>query len=160
MLLIDDGAGGVVGVRARLRDYLRRHLTAGRIDRDLADGASPDASVVSALRAQELTSMQTRRDLASGLQRALAGAIASGYARPAGAPLCRDGIFASAAEIGELSRRLLAEGPVSVRGVAETRLLLTNGAGPLHNRRSQERLAATVRRAIRDLDIDGSGLAA
>ena len=31
--------------------------------------------------------MQSRRDLASGLQRALAAAIASGYARLAGAPL-------------------------------------------------------------------------
>jgi len=41
MLLIDDGAGGVVGVRAGLRDYLRIHLTADRIDRDLAEGASP-----------------------------------------------------------------------------------------------------------------------
>ena len=80
MLLIDDGAGGVVGVRAGLRDYLRIHLTADRIDRDLAEGASPDATVASALRAQELTSMQSRRDLASGLQRALAAAIASGYA--------------------------------------------------------------------------------
>jgi hypothetical protein len=160
MLLIDDGAGGVVGVHAGLRDHLRSHLTADRIDRDLAEGASPDATVASALRAQELTSMQTRRDLASGLQRALTSAIASGYARLAGAPLARDGILGSAAEIGELSRRLLAEGPVSVRGVAQTRLLLTKGAGPLHNRRSQERLAATVRRAIRDLDIDGSGLAA
>jgi hypothetical protein len=160
MLLIDDGAGGVIGVRAGLRDYLRIHLTADRIDRDLAEGASPDATVASALRAQELTSMQSRRDLASGLQRALAAAIASGYARLAGAPLARDGVLAAAAEIGELSRRLLADGPVSVRGVAETRLLLTNGAGPLHNRRSQERLAATVRRAIRDLDINGSGSAA
>ena len=101
-----------------------------------------------------------RRELASGLQRALTSAIASGYARLTGAPLARDGILASAVEIGELSRRLLADGPVSVRGVAQTRLLLTNGAGPLHNRRSHERLAATVRRAIRDLDIDGSGLAA
>jgi hypothetical protein len=160
MLLIDDGAGGVVGVRAGLRDYLRSHLTADRIDRALADGASPDATAASALRAQELTSMQSRRELASGLQRALTLAIASGYARLAGAPLARDGILASAVELGELSRRLLAEGPVSVRGVAQTRLLLTNGSGPLHNRRSQEWLAATVRRAIRDLDIDGSGLAA
>lgn len=160
MLLIDDGAGGVVGVRAGLRDRLRGYLTAGRIDRHLAQGASPEATAAAALRAQELTTMQTRRDLASGLQRALASAIASGYARPAGAPLARDGILASAAEIEELSRRLVAQGPVSVRGVAETRLLLTNGAGPLHNRRSRERLAATVRRAIRDLDIDASGSAA
>ena len=104
--------------------------------------------------------MQMRRELASGLQRALSSAIASGYAGPAVAPLARNSILASAAEIGELSRRLLAEGPVSVRGVAEVRLLLTNGSGPLHNRRSEERLAATIRRAIRDLDIDGSGSAA
>src|SRR4029079_2953670 len=104
--------------RAGLRDYLRIHLTADRIDRDLAEGASPDATVASALRAEELTRQPSRRDLRSGLQRALAGAIASGYARLAGAPLARDGVLASAAEIGELSRRLPAGGPVSVCGAA------------------------------------------
>jgi hypothetical protein len=156
MLLIDDGAGGVVPVQAGLLAHFRTHLIADRIDRELAGGASPEASVASALRAQELTATRTRRDLASGLQRAVASAIAAGEARTRRAPLHRAGVLASAAEIGELSRKLLADGPVSVRGVAETHLLLTNGAGPLHNRRSAQRLGATVRRAIRDLDIDAS----
>ena len=157
MLLIDDGAGGVVPVHAGPLTHLRTHLNADRIDRELAGGASPEASAASALRARELTAMRTRRDLASGLQRAVASAIAAGEAAGTrGAPLHRAGVLAFAAEIGELSRRLLADGPVSVRGVAETHLLLTNGAGPLHNRRSAQRLGATVRRAIQDLDIDGS----
>jgi hypothetical protein len=160
MLLIDDGYGGVVAVRARLRDHLRTLANAERIDRELADGVSPEASVASALRAQELTAMRTRRDLASGLQRAVDSARAPRSPRSSGAPLYRPGVLGSADEIAELSRRLLTDGPVSVRGVAEAHLLLTNGAGPLYRRASSRHLTASVRRAIRDLDIQNGSSAA
>jgi hypothetical protein len=47
---------------------------AARLDRELADGARPEASASLAARAARLTSMEFRRDLATSLQRILAAA--------------------------------------------------------------------------------------
>jgi hypothetical protein len=153
MLLIDDGNGGVISVRARVHDHIVARLHAGRIDRDLASGASPDASAASALRARALTTTRTRRGLAYGLQRGIAAATMPAAAAVTGAPLNRAGVLAASADLAELRRRLLANGPVGVRGVAQTQLLLTTGTGPLHNRRCVEHLATSVRRAIDALAV-------
>jgi hypothetical protein len=148
MLLIETADGAVDAVRPRLRDRLLARLNAERIDRDLAAGAPPDANVAFALRARTLTSMRTRQMLAGGLQRAL-----SATARTRRAPIDRLGVLGASADIAELSRRLLADGPVAPRGAAQAHLLLAAGAGPLHNRRSPERLASSVRLAICALDL-------
>ena len=47
---------------------------ATRLDRQLADGASPESSASLAARAIQLTSMKFRRDLATSVQRILAAA--------------------------------------------------------------------------------------
>jgi hypothetical protein len=44
-------------------------------------------------------------------------------------------------ELQALARRLVAPGPVAARGVAEVRLLLTDGARPLHAGRGDLRSA-------------------
>lgn len=153
MLLIEDRAGGVVAVRPRLRDRIVAYLREERIDRDLAAGGSPEASTPIALRAQALTSMPNRVDLARGLERALTSTLRPAPMVASRAPIDRASVLGAASDIIELVRRLLADGPVSVRGVAQTQLLLSTADGPLHNRRSPERLPASIHRAICALDI-------
>ncbi|OLE37274.1 MAG: hypothetical protein AUG48_04905 [Actinobacteria bacterium 13_1_20CM_3_68_9] len=51
-----------------------------------------------------------------------------------------------------LARRLLSGAPVDVRGVAQARVLLSDGSGPLFWRRSPENLRARIREAIEALE--------
>jgi hypothetical protein len=125
----------VVGLRAR-------HL-----DRDLADGASPDGSVVLAVRAQMLVQTPARRELARGAQRVLAAATQVSGARIR-VPLCRDRVTAAQGELRDLIFGLLAPGPVSAQGVARASVLLGDGSGPLYHQASRDDLGARIRAAI------------
>jgi hypothetical protein len=75
MLVLLDDAGCPVARAARPWDRLMVRVRASRLDSDLAHGASPDATVALALRAQMLVGMQTRREVARGAQRILAAAM-------------------------------------------------------------------------------------
>ncbi|MDT4976504.1 MAG: hypothetical protein QOG98_2262 [Pseudonocardiales bacterium] len=153
MYLIDDGNGSAVAVRARIRDRLAARLHADRIDLELARGASPDATISAALRARVLTSTRSRRVLAHGLLRAVAQANTPWVAFGARVPVNGDHLISATPDIMELHRQLLTHGPVSVRGVAQTHVLLTSGAGPLYSRRSVADLGAHLRRAIEAMNI-------
>jgi hypothetical protein len=73
-VLLDEG-GCPVARPARLWDRLLVRMRTCRLDDDLAGGASPDATVALALRAQLLVRTRTRRDLAQGARRVLATAM-------------------------------------------------------------------------------------
>ncbi|MCU1659764.1 MAG: hypothetical protein JWO57_4420 [Pseudonocardiales bacterium] len=153
MLLLDGSDGSVVAVHPRIVDHITSRLRADRIDLDLAGGGPPDATIGSALRARALTSTRTRVALARGLQQTVARAMAPSVAAVGGSPLDRAALLSAAADIEELRGRLLADGPVSVRGVAQTKVLLTTVL-PLPNRRSNAgTMAAQIRRAIDALRI-------
>ncbi|PZS31403.1 MAG: hypothetical protein DLM58_11755 [Pseudonocardiales bacterium] len=143
----------MVAVQPRLRDHLAARLHTDRIDHDLAQGASPDGSVTAALRAQLLTSTSTRQLLARGLQRAVDIAMTPAVASSRAAAQNRPRIREVAADLDELGRRLLADGPVSVRGVARTKVMLTDGAGPLYNARQADQLGAQIRAAIDAMNV-------
>lgn len=153
MLLLEDGHGGVIGVRPTLRDRAAAGLRADRIDRQLARGVSPDASVELALRAQTLTRTSNRRGLARGLQRVIEQADATTPTPQRGVPVRRSRVSAVVSDLRDLSRTLLAAGPVSVQGVAQIQVLLTTGWGPLYDRRNTEGLSRVLRRALRDLTV-------
>jgi hypothetical protein len=73
-ILIDNELGNLI--LRRLRPW-HRFLAGGqawRLDRELAEGASPEASVSLAARAARLTSMEFRRDLAASLRGILVAA--------------------------------------------------------------------------------------
>jgi hypothetical protein len=123
-------------------------VRASRLDSDLADGASPDATVALALRAQILVRPRTRRDVALGAQRLLATAMQT----RAAVPLCRDRISESSEEFGNLIQRLLAGGPVAARGVALASVLLSDGGGPLYHRGNTDDVSARIREAVNALD--------
>ncbi len=75
MLVLLEEADCPVARPARPWDQLMARVRASRLDRELAGGASPDATVALALRAQTLVRAQTRRDVARGAQRVLATAM-------------------------------------------------------------------------------------
>jgi hypothetical protein len=150
MLLLLDGAGCPVVGTARPWNRLRARLRSFRLDQALADGASPDASVELALRARLLMRPQHRRNLARGVRRVL------DTARPEPrvshpVAVCRDRVRDCEDELAALIGRLQAAGPVSVRGVAKTDLLLADGSGPLYHRASRDDLCARIRDAADSL---------
>jgi len=159
-VLVNDGQGRLTLRRLRPWQRLVAHGRAAQLDRALADGASPEASVSLATRAARLTSTKFRRDLAGSLRRVLltAGlpAIPAGVttsrvplaaAHPLRAPLRSVPISQSAPVLAELASRLLEPGPVPVRGVAMVTELLTNGAGPLYRDAAPDDLAVLAARA-------------
>jgi hypothetical protein len=168
MLVLLDRADCPVATSARPWDRLMARVRASHLDSDLAGDASPDSTVALALRAQMLVSERTRRDVAEGARRLLATAMqapvgdrsparaARGPQLPAAGrprvPVCRDRVRESAEELGDLIRRLLADGPVAARGVALASALLCDGSGPLYHRGNADDVRARVREAVTALD--------
>lgn len=115
----------------------RARLLAARWDRELADGASPDTGVELSLRAAHLATAAQRTltaqaiwrslDLASdiGRRRNVRGILAAG-------PRARAAVLACAPELRRLAAVLDSPEPVSPRGLALGRRLVTDGAGPLY----------------------------
>jgi hypothetical protein len=140
---------------------LARSQTA-RLDRELAEGASPEASASLAARAAQLTSTGFRRDLAAGLRRILIAAespalpvaahVLLGPARPSRLTLRTARISRSAPLLAEVASRLLEPGPIPVRGVAMVAELLADGAGPLYHEAARDDLGTLAERAARALD--------
>jgi hypothetical protein len=144
MLVLLEENGCPVARTVRPWDRLLVRWHACRLDRDLADGASPDATIPLALRAQLLVRGPTRRDLARSASRVLAAAIQAPGAGRLLVPVCRDQVRDCSAEFGELIRRLLATGPVPAQGIAKARILLADASGPLYHRAGAGELRASV----------------
>jgi hypothetical protein len=102
------------------------------------------------LRARSLTSRRTRESIAEALAHVC---DRERYAAVTGAPLNRAGIRLAGPVIEDLRRRLLADGPVDVRGVALVQIMLTSGAGPLYARGRPDAVAAAVRSAAQALQL-------
>jgi hypothetical protein len=160
-VLIDDDRGGLALRRLRPWHRLAARGRAGRLDHELAQGASPEASASLAARAVMLTSMPFRRDLAASLRRIVlvvgepplqhAASKSPAAARPPRVPLSEARISRSAGLLAELASRLVHGGPVPVAGVAMVSLLLADGTGPLYREASRDDLDAIAERAVQAL---------
>jgi hypothetical protein len=160
-VLLDDDQGRLRLQRLRPWHRMLARFLATRLDRELADGTSPEASASLAARAIRLTSLEFRRDLATSVQRIL---VAAGQppavpasqavtAYPLRVPLCRVRISQSAALLAELTAQLAEPGPVLVQGVAMVSRLLADGTGPLYRQACRDDLAAIIERATRALTV-------
>jgi hypothetical protein len=150
--LLEDKSGSPVLVRIRVSHRLAARIRRSQIDRELANGGSPDRSIVLGLRARALESVSMRRRLARQLRRILDDAW-SGSARSClPVPVCRERVRGSSRDVACLAARLLSSDPVSPQGVAQTVLILTDAHGCLYSRRSADNLGARVRTAIVALD--------
>lgn len=147
MLLLMDKAGCPVASSPRPWDRVLVHVHGFRLDEQLAGGASPEASVELALRAQLLVRPRHRRELARSVARLLSTPQRSPYGGRPPVPVCRDRVRACEDEIGELVARLQANGPIPARGVAKAGLLMADGSGPLYRRASRDDLRARLREA-------------
>jgi hypothetical protein len=161
-VLVDDDLGRLTLRTLRPWHRLQASCLATRLDRALAGGIMPEASVRLAARAARLTSERYRCGLAASLWRIVATVRQSGQARsravpllfpprPLGAMLVRSSIGCIADDLGELADSLAARGPVVVRGVAMVNLLIADGAGPLYRPAASAELLAVIRRAAQAL---------
>jgi hypothetical protein len=165
-VLVDDHRGGLALRRLQPWHRLLARCRAGRLDRELAEGASPEASIGLAARATRLTSTEFRRDLAASLQRivlatgewpptlparAVAAPKSPGAAHPPRVPLRLARISQSARLLADLAGRLASPGPVPARGVAIVTRLLSEGTGPLYREASRDDLGVIIERATQAL---------
>jgi len=130
-----------------VRDRLAARLRGTSLDRALAAGGSPDASVRLALRSRRLGRFATRVALA----RRLRGVIAQAERRPvlvtARVPVCRRKVLLARRHLEALAERLLAAGPVAPEGVALACRLLHDGSSPLYTHPEADDLAVAAETA-------------
>jgi hypothetical protein len=136
--------------RVRARDRVAARLHADRLDRELARGVAPDANAQLTLRARRLLKPAFRAQFAFRLRRLVHFA----QAHPLGVGdimLTREQIHSAIPQLLHLADRLEAVEPLDVRGVARTRLLLTDPMGPLFYRRRGDGVSAAVEAALEAL---------
>jgi hypothetical protein len=138
--------------RIRLRDRLAARVRRHALDRRLAAGEPPERSAALSVRATRLIQPAVGDFLARELAAIVAEADGRDVARGRIAAR-RRAVFEAADDLEALARRLAAPHPRSARGVAQVRLLLADGTGPLYSRRSGEDLAVAVRRACAALEV-------
>jgi hypothetical protein len=142
-----------LGVRPyRVTDKVMSRALGASLDRQLAAGREPEETRLLAARAQEIVTLAHREALARYWERTLAIASRPGPALRNSAPLRRGPVLIAGPAIAELARLLRAPLPVSARGVAMARSLLTDAGGPLYWSAAPESLHAALRAAITRLD--------
>ena len=124
------------------------------LDTQLAEGVDPTRSPELALRAQQLASPVRRAELASRV----GGAVELGD-RGFGPttittriPVRRTRVRACRQWLLQIVKRLRDDGPLAVRGLAMTALLLEDGSGPLYVDGPPGELEKTVRTTLVELD--------
>jgi hypothetical protein len=127
-------------------------LLAPSLDRKLAEGRSPETHLLLAARAQVLVSPVKRQTLAYRWADLLGHARRAPGPRDPRTPINRDGILANEPEIRALLDALVAPTPGHVRGIAMLSWLLSDGNGPLYNRRCSDQLRGVVLAATALLD--------
>jgi hypothetical protein len=158
-VLLCDDLGRLALRRLRPWHRMLARCAAARLDRELAVGTSPEASVSLAVRAMQLTSTKGRRDLATSVQRILTAAgqpptamlSPAAAVRPARIPLSQARISRSAVPLATLADSLTAPGPVSVQGVAMVSQLLADGTGPLYHGARSDDLGEIIENVARAL---------
>jgi hypothetical protein len=125
-----------------LRTRLNARLRSRQLDQSLARGTPPETAAPLALRARRLTTLAHRRAVADGLRRAVRESCRGVSASLARVAPHRSQVITASDELIRLADALAAPGPVAARGVAQARILLTDGAGPLYTMRGNLRARA------------------
>jgi hypothetical protein len=134
------------------RPHRRRWLSllarfrARELDSQLAAGLSAESSDLLFAHAVRIARPGSCAALASGLRKAVSAAQ-----KPKGlsnrAPLRRGDILGAQESLFALAERLERAGPIHARGVAQVRMLLGNGSGPLYRTDGGTRLLPVLRAA-------------
>jgi hypothetical protein len=131
--------------RRRWLSLLAR-FSARELDSQLAAGLSAESSDLLFAHAVRIARPGSCAALASGLRKAV-----SASQKPRGlsnrAPLRCDDVLGAQDSLFALAERLERAGPIDARGVAQIRMLLGNGSGPLYRTDSGTRLVPALRAA-------------
>ena len=138
--------------RNRWWTRLAARLLASYLDRQLAQGRPPEETRLLGARAQVLVSPVMRFTLAEMWSDTVEQARRPPVMRNPRVPMNRDSIIDAGQEIQTMIEALLAPAPVSVRGPAMVSWLLSDGAGPLYDRRRSADVAGALREATAQLD--------
>ena len=149
----DESRPCLIAERPRLFDRMSarwRHL---RLDLALAAGTPAESSAALALRARRLTDLSNRRALAVALRRIVRQAREG--QRPSYVKVVprHSRVVDAGEELSRLADALFEPGPVAPRGVAQARMLLTDGTGALFNARSEVSLRASAVIATENLRL-------
>jgi hypothetical protein len=136
----------------RFADRLKSRAFGASLDRQLAAGCPPEASLLLAARAQEIVAISARRAVAANWDHLLRVVRRNQGRRALALHVRSDQVVAAEPAIDELMRRLTSPLPVSARGVAMASILLTDATGPVYNQDSPVSLAAALEAAITQLD--------
>ena len=142
-------------VIARTDRIWRRILSrpiASRVDRQIASGRSTDSSRVVARRAHALVSPAVRGRLARDWEGLLTQARRPRGMHDPRVPFNSGSIMGCENQIVQLISALSASLPLPARGVAMASQLLSDGAGPLYNRRRSADLDSALRSVLSQLD--------
>ena len=138
--------------RPRARDRLAARLCRHRLDRALAGDRVLPMRAGLTLRARALADRAVRGALGRQLRRVVDDATRGGHVSP-GVRIrpSRPAVLGARRELEALADRLQAPDQVAAQGVAQARLLLTDGTGPLYRRGGTDDLRAAVARALASL---------
>lgn len=155
LVLVSSSGVGIAERPVRWRDRLLRWLRAPSLDRRLCRGEPAETSVVLALHATRLAQPNVRGELDRALRRVMWMAERAPSTTTGRVRVCRPQVRDAHRELRNLCDRLVGSGPVSARGVAQVRVLLADGAGPLYRRTSSDDLRARLRGALAAMDTLG-----
>jgi hypothetical protein len=159
VVLTLDGTQGALVVRragpvARLTAYCRR----AKLDRALANGASPEASLALELRARTLIRSKTRLALLSNVETLVTITHSPAPLGSRWAIVSARRVRRVATELDRLAAALCEPRPAAVRGIALVRMLLIDGDSPLYGSASGsvEDLQRAIEHAVDHLRIDAA----
>ena len=142
----------LIARRARFRERLAARFGAIWLDHELARGVPPEARAALALRAQTLGETHARQALAQSLRQILDDARQGSQPRRGQIATLTADVLAAADQLERLIERLLEPRIVAARGLAQVRVLLIDGGGPLYFRGASQDLKAAAARAVAQLE--------
>ena len=147
MIVVLEHEVGLGLRRVRFRDRVLARIRATALDAELAAGASPESGVALALHAGHLCRPSQRRLLARSLTQ-VAAVVETRDRSRLKVPVCSPAVRNARGELQAVVERLVAAGPVDVRGVALIRNLLADGTGPLYRESAPDQLRNELRGAL------------
>ena len=118
--------------RPSLLAHVTARLRAYQLDRQLAVGVPAPAGSALAIHEARVTSMAERESIAWALRRAVHDARTGSPPLSARIPVHFNNIAAAADLIDTITLRLHSPRPVSARGMARLRVVLSDGCGPMY----------------------------
>lgn len=133
LLIHPDQTAFVRARRTRTHERVRARLWPWSLDVALARGAPADARGDLSLRAHRLISLRTRQRLAREIRQVLRDAARPRHPLERRLHPSAPDVMDAAPLLYDLADELSYPGPVDAQGVAQVRLLLRDGTGPLYD---------------------------